>query len=362
MSRPKPWQPERTHVGSIFVDSGAFSIFAKHVVKRTGKKETLLGTHGKPLEPPAFKWGSGDFSHYDLSPGTEFRKYCDRYAKFIRRYSEKDPDMLFVNVDCMSNPEKTWEIQRYFEDEHGVTPVPVLHFMSTLKNCDRYLETGRYDFVGFGGIDRKASKLQYRAWCDGMFTHICPESNDFKPVVRVHGFAITSSRLLCRYPWWSVDSTAWLRQAAYGTVYVPYSNDAGEFDFEKRPSYTHYSRRPDPKLSYRHDAMIYRHGEHDAPAPAQASGRMHWDSMHQTLKAQTKRWFDFIKPEIDKLEREHEDLIEAFSNEQHVRCAANLLFFTELQNSRPKWPWPLDVRIRRAMKRAHRPTNILESL
>ena len=39
--------------------------------------------------------------------------------------------------------------------------------------------------------------------------------------VRVHGFGLTSLDLINRYPWYSVDSTRWIMQGAYGAALHP---------------------------------------------------------------------------------------------------------------------------------------------
>jgi hypothetical protein len=171
------------------------------------------------LSRPAFAWGQGNFSHYDLSRGTEFRKYCDAYAKFQKQM--KPYGVICVNVDAISNPDKTWEIQRFFEKEHGVTPVPVVHYGTSMKYVDLYLNAGRYDLLGVGGLGQKIRKGQYLNWADELFLHLCPESNRRFPIIKTHGFAMTSWELICRYPWWSVDSATWVKLSAYGWLYIP---------------------------------------------------------------------------------------------------------------------------------------------
>lgn len=96
---------------SLFVDSGAHSLYNLHVLKMT-KRE---GEHGRALEKPAVAWGGTDpktdFSYYDLTKGSPFREYCDDYAKFMRKMEPYG--ILLANIDAIGNPDLTWEIQRF---------------------------------------------------------------------------------------------------------------------------------------------------------------------------------------------------------------------------------------------------------
>ncbi len=52
------------------------------------------------------------------------------------------------------------------------------------------------------------------------------------PKIKVHGFAVTSFNLMMKYSWFSVDSTTWLKHAAYGNVMVPkYDIAKKKFDY-----------------------------------------------------------------------------------------------------------------------------------
>src|SRR5207247_2430909 len=97
---------------SIFIDSGSHTIFNLHVKQ-------------------------GDYSYYNLSQGTEFRHYCDAYAQFIKKTTEaavrEGKEILFANVDAIYNPELTWKIQKFFEEEHEVCPVPVVHYGTVME-------------------------------------------------------------------------------------------------------------------------------------------------------------------------------------------------------------------------------------
>src|SRR5439155_27253106 len=114
--------------------------------------------------------------------GSEFRRYCDRYASFMRKFNDRG--ILCANVDAISNPDLTWQIQRFFEEEHGVIPIPIVHYGTPMNYVDRYLQAEKYDILGVGGLGQGVSRHEYFSWADKFFTHICPESNNRKPIIK----------------------------------------------------------------------------------------------------------------------------------------------------------------------------------
>lgn len=234
------------HIESIFMDSGAHSLYNLHVLKMKDR----VGDHGRELDLPPVRWSQGDFSYYSLKPGSDFRAYCDRYAYFIKAFQHTG--ILFTTVDVISNPELTYQVQKYFEEEHGLRPVPVVHFGTPMEYVDRYLER-RYPLLGVGGLGQGVSKGEYYAWADAFFLHICPESNQYRPIVQTHGFAMTSWELMVRYPWTSVDSATWIKLAAYGWVLVPAWSENRGFTYDAPPVTINASfRSPQKKIRGNH--------------------------------------------------------------------------------------------------------------
>jgi hypothetical protein len=56
-------------------------------------------------------------------------------------------------------------------------------------------------------------------WLEQVMPYITDE--DGMPRGRFHGFGVTSLDIMKRYPWWSCDSTSWLRPGGYGAIVVP---------------------------------------------------------------------------------------------------------------------------------------------
>lgn len=305
------------HSESIFVDSGAHSIYNIHVLKQ-GKRE---GKHGRELAKPPVKWSQGDFSYYDLRKGTEFRRYCDSYAAFMKKMEGKG--LLLANVDAISNPDLTWQIQKFFEEEHGVRPVPIVHYGTPMEYVDRYIH---YPLLGVGGLGQGVSRHEYFRWGDEFFNHICPKANDYLPVIRTHGFAMTSWELICRWPWWSVDSATWVKLSAYGWLYIPRSTEENGFDFNKPPMMFNFSFR----------------------SPQKKIRNKHYDNFKQALpsvKRDIDKWLGHIGMTVGSVTDDGEVDEFGVSSHHRARSIANLTYLKELEESRPKWPHPLDYKL-----------------
>lgn len=314
-------EPER-YIESVFVDSGAFTLFAKHVRARKGSK-------GQTLEAPGLFARNADYSYYDLKPGTEFRAYCDSYAAFIKKV--QDAGVLVVNVDAIHNPEKTWEIQEFFEKEHGLRPVPVVHSLSPLKWLDRYLDTGKYDLIGIGGFGHSVPMQTYLRWTDQVFDRVCPESNKNMPLVRLHGFAMTAWKVLVRYPWWSVDSATWVKTSAYGILYVPQWK--GKWLYDRPPVQINLSAKS---------------------GSAKKQKNKHIDNCAGHFKELVHRWLDYCGVKEGTVDEKGEEVERGVISHYIPRNRCNLLYFKGLEESRPPWPYPLDRQIVKPHGVSHR--------
>jgi len=120
--------------------------------------------------------------------------------------------------------------------------IPVFHKSEDFIWLERYLELGA-SYIGIGQIhvfggaysktyqpgDCEAFQLE---WLREIGTRLFDSAG--RPIVKTHGFAVTSFRLMQQFPWHSVDSASWVRQSAYGTVYVP-KKRGGEFVYDEPP-------------------------------------------------------------------------------------------------------------------------------
>ena len=302
---------------SIFVDSGAHTIFNLQVLK-TGKRK---GEHGRDLDRPPVKWSQGDFSYYSLTKGSEFRRYCERYASFIKRF--EDRGILFATVDAISNPDLTWQIQRFFEDELGVKPIPIVHYGTPMSYVDRYLGSAQYEYLGVGGLGQGVSRHEYFSWADEFFTHICPERNGYLPLIKTHGFAMTSWELICRYPWASVDSATWVKLSAYGWLYIPRWSEEKGWRFDRPPMMVNFSFR----------------------SPRKKERQKHYDNATEQVRETSDRWLKHVGLTMGSVDDEGEVDEFGVSSHHRARSIANLRYLVDLQDSRPRYPYALDYSI-----------------
>ena len=333
----------KIYAESMFIDSGAHSLYNIHVLKSKG----VLGKHGKLLLPPT-KWGgtdpSADFSYYDLTKGSPFRAYCVSYASFMKVMKGKG--VLLANVDAIGNPALTWEIQRFFEEEHGVQPMPIVHCHTPLKWVDKYLEAGRYDLLGVGGLGQGITRSEYFGWADEFFLHICPKSNGYLPIIKTHGFAMTSWELMSRWPWWSVDSATWVKLSAYGWLYVPRERN-GKFRFDRPPMVINFSKRPPKKRKEERGGqqMDSHPSFKENPAPRETERLKHYDNIVEGARRTVDRWLKHVDVPMGSVDEQGEMKEFGIVSHHRARSIANLIYLKDLEESRPEWPHPLDDKL-----------------
>jgi hypothetical protein len=286
---------------NVFIDSGAHGLYNEHVMKMNRNKL-------KHDEKYKWYWTGKEFT-------PEFKEYLDTYAEFIKR-NHQSVDLL-ANVDAIFSPSLTWQSQQYFEEYHGITPVPVIHFGTPMKWLEKYLAKG-YDYIALGGIGQEISQSVYARWGDQAFDRICDQPSR-KPLTKVHGFAMTAVRLMKRYPWYSVDSTSWLTFGSYGQVIMPkYIN--GGWDYSANYQVVRVSMRPSKNL----------------PVGSIAVSR-------------TKKHKELFMKYIDekgyplgesKIVDGEEVIVEpGLVNDDKLRTELNAIYFIDFTDSLPEWPW-----------------------
>ncbi len=165
-----------------------------------------------------------DFSFNDKE---DVRTYIRNYAEFIKRYAKQL--LAYVNLDIIYNADESWKNQQFLEAE-GLRPIPVYHYGEDIRHWKRMVDN--YDYIGIGGVAGGVTLGQFVNFADPAFEYLWQT----KPDCKVHGFAVTSHQLMTRYPFWSVDSTTWLKHAAYGNIMAPrWSEVKGDFDYFQPP-------------------------------------------------------------------------------------------------------------------------------
>lgn len=273
-------------VASHFLDSGSFTLW------------TEAAKYGK--EHNCSKW---DYYH---TP--EFWNYIDSYADFVKEYRIGIDH--FANVDVIPNPVLTYRNQLYLELEHGLKPVPVVHYTTDLRWLHKYIDEG-YEFIALGGLVGSMSKPSCVAWIDRAFDIIC-NTPDSLPRVKIHGFGVTNHAMLWRYPWWSVDSTVWTKMGAYGEIIIPPMRN-GEWQYSIPPF----------KVPVSMDSVVDGH----------------YLLMSKAEQHIVREWLKFIGMKIGKLGDEGEVLEYGVMTRHTDRRAANLHYFEHMRKAIPEYPW-----------------------
>jgi len=298
----------------LFIDSGAHGLYNEYMVRKE------------------FKAG---YSFYETPA---FLQYIDEYAAFIKQNKSKID--VFANVDVIFNPMLTWKAQSYLEKTHNITPLPVIHYGTDLKWLKRYLAKG-YDYIALGGLGQDATMAMYKNWADQAFDIICDQPSRL-PKVKVHGFAVTSFGLMSRYPWYSVDSTSWLKYAAYGMIILPVFHK-GKWDYTK-PFYmikvtARQSQSTILSINGKRKVLIkdvekyitekgFQLGESNFKKVKKGYVLKENESWagNQTRKTKTTLVEEIITPGL--------------CNSDRQRAILNALYYLDLVNELPEWPWP----------------------
>lgn len=289
---------------TVFIDSGAHGLYAEHVIKPGRSKfKDPKKRYVWFLDPSGKKFSS------------EFKAYLDTYATFIKNNLHVID--LFANVDIIFSPALTWKVQRYFEDIHGIRPLPVIHHGTPMKVLERYLADD-HPYIALGGLGQEVSQSAYREWADQAFNRICDQPSR-EPLVKVHGFALTSVPLMLRYPWYSVDSTSWLKFGSYGQVIMP-PRINGEWKYDRPYIVNRLSIRP--------------------------CGSANKLSMSQTNRRQEQKLFlEYIEEKgyvigESRWENGQEIILTpGLVNDDKMRTELNALYFIDFTSALPKWPW-----------------------
>jgi len=166
----------------------------------------------------------------------------DEYVAFIKANIEHievyacldsipgQPGRAATEKERREGAELTWSNYLYMKAE-GLDPLPVYHYGEDFKYLERMLGYG-CDYIGIGGLVSVPGAMR-RHWLDRLFKRITNEHGE--PIIKTHGFGMTSVPLIFRYPWYSVDSTSWIQATANGKVFLPAMVD-GEFVFDRVPA------------------------------------------------------------------------------------------------------------------------------
>lgn len=274
---------------------------------------------------------SGGFSAFTQNAVIDIKKYI----KFIRRH-KKDLE-VYANLDVIGCPKGTWKNQRIME-KAGLNPLPCFHYAEDTKWLERYINAG-HEYIALGGMVPISTK-DLRVWLDHIFDNfICDENG--MPKIKVHGFGMTSLKLMQRYPWYSVDSTSWVVTGRLGGVYIPkfrdgkwiYDEDSWKIQVSSRsPCKTQAGKHID-SLSPEIQAIFWQYFVEKGYVLGE-SGFREEDEKYEL--AENERWHGKAvggKRTVETI------IIPGLCNDYKLRDELNIIYFLDLEKSMPEWPW-----------------------
>ena len=295
---------------NVFCDSGA--PFLYHQYARAHKSGRMMGAHLKNRKD----------DNYDWLNSPDYLEYRDKYVRYIKKHEHETT--VYTNLDIVNHPEYTWENQKWFEAQ-GLHPLPVWHFGSDPKWLAKYIDAG-YDYIGIGGMVPNPYKV-LKPSLDAVFTqYICDK--DGYPKVKIHGFAATSIPLMCRYPWYSVDSSTWIKTAAFGQIIVPRKRN-GKWDYLNHPHKIEVSIK----------------------SPIRKT-KAHFDHQPQSVKKYIYEYIEMhgFEMGLSAMQDGEEKVIKAgLRNDYKLRANLNMRYYVGLQNALPEWPWKFKPNITKTL-------------
>lgn len=191
------------------------------------------------ITPEQFRFflDSGAFSAWTRGTAIDIDEYCEFIRANIERldvYAALDVipgklGQIATHAEREEAAEQSWANYLYMR-RAGLDPLPVFHYGEDWRFLDRMLKYG-CDYVGIGGLVGVPGQRR-RVWLDALFDILTDAEGRAK--IKTHGFGMTSIPLIFRYPWYSVDSTTWLRVTASGAVLMP-AVRGGAFTFDEVP-------------------------------------------------------------------------------------------------------------------------------
>lgn len=157
---------------------------------------------------------SGAFSAWKLGKPIKLQEYM----KFLKQWGDKST--VYASLDVIGSIDQTARNQRIMEAA-GLHPLPVYHWGEDYAVLEDMCK--RYRYVACSGTatvfgEGRGMVIQRRNHFDRVFKI----SQKYETLV--HGFGVTDIDLLLRFPWYSVDSSSWVRGRRFGSfqLFSPY--------------------------------------------------------------------------------------------------------------------------------------------
>lgn len=282
----------------------------------------------------------------------EYVKYCLEYLDWLDYIVNLDviPGKgMYVKVSAREleeSAEQGWRNYRYML-QSGIPKDKLIHIFhqgEDFKWLARMVKSVPY--IGISPANDKTTSQKIE-WMDACMDYVLDSKG--MPIVKFHGFGVTTLRIMFRYPWFSVDSTSWVATSRVGTVYVPrYVNGNWVYD-EDSWKIVVSSRSPkiaDGEEHFNNLSPVKKKivGDYFAAKGFKVGeSQFHQESEKYKLKSNEK-WAGLAKDGVRKVETK---VVEGLCNSYKERDKLNIIYFLDLENSLPEWPWAFKRRSNR---------------
>ena len=138
-----------------------------------------------------------------------WEQYVEKYGAFIKEHKIKH--YFELDIDSIVGLKKVKQLRKRLESITGTKCIPVWHKSRGKENWLKIVK--EYKYVAIGGIVTKEIKEEQYP----IFTWLLNEAK--KQNCKVHGLGFTRMKGLKKYPFYSVDSTAWVYGNRGGFLY-----------------------------------------------------------------------------------------------------------------------------------------------
>lgn len=266
------------------------------------------------IKPEDFRFflDSGAYSAWSRGTVIDIDAYCAFIRANIERievYASLDvipgaPGRHATTKEREDAAEASWSNYLYMVRE-GLDPLPVYHYGEPERFLERMLDYG-CEYIGIGGLVGIPAAHRM-TWLDRVFERITDVEG--KPIVKTHGFGMTAVPLIFRYPWYSIDSTTWIKITASGSIYLP-AKRAGKFVFDEVPMTVSVSNRN----------------------PKQTEGGKHANSLSGAMREILDEWLTFCG-------KTYAEVHESY----YHRATCNVTFFKMVSETAATRPFNRDV-------------------
>lgn len=301
---------------------------------------------------------SGAFSAWTQGADIDIDEYCDfvlQHIDIINAVASLDVipgswGKTPTKKQAEESARQGWKNYRYML-KRGVPQDKLVHIFHQGEDFKWLRRMTKLPYIGLSPANDKTTE-QKSQWLDECMRYVVDENG--MPVNKWHGFGLTSLKLMLRYPWYSVDSTSWVTTGRMGSIYVPRYRDGQWIYDENSWKVAVSSRSPAVREAGKHinnfppkQKEVIEHYIHNKGYKLGRSTFKRVDQNHTPQEGE--RWAE-KKAEVKNGKRLLEVIEEeGLCNRYQLRDEINIIYFLDLEQSIPEWPWPFKLRANKGL-------------